>query len=206
MDFWINKDVKRLHFVDLDGAWGSSLNKEIIKEMIKRASNRLKVQVGGGIRNLQSAKELIEIGADRVIVGTMAIEHPKIIQKLANELGSERIVVALDYKRGGIVIHGWTEQTDKDPFTFGKKIANFGAGYILFSSIEADGTFTGPDFVNIKKMINSVNIPIYAAGGIRNEKDLIKLQQMGVWGVIIGKAFYEQKIPYSILKNSKYNC
>lgn len=206
MDFWINQDAKRLHFVDLDGAWGSNKNKKILKEMIKKASNRLKVQIGGGIRNFESAKELFEIGADRVIIGTLAIKHPNIIQELANEFGSEHIIVALDYKKGKIAIHGWTEQTDIDPFTFGKKIVDFGAGYILFSSVEADGAFTGPDIDNIKKMVNSVSIPIYAAGGIRNEKDLIKLKQLGVWGVIIGKAFYEQKIPYSILKNSKYDC
>lgn len=205
MDFWINQDAKRLHFVDLDGAWGSNKNKKILKEMIKKASNRLKVQIGGGIRSFESAKEFIDIGADRVIIGTLAIKHPDIIQKLANEFGSEHIIVALDYKSGRIAIHGWTEQTDKDPFTFGKRIAKFGAGYILFSSVEADGAFTGPDIENIKKMVNSVNIPIYAAGGIRNERDLIKLKHLGVWGVIIGKAFYEQKIPYSILKNSKYD-
>jgi len=174
--------------------------------MIKKSSNIIKVQVGGGIRNFESAKELIKIGADRVIIGTLAIQHPEIIKKLANEFSSEHIIVALDYRSSGIAIYGWTEQTDKDPFIFGKKIAELGAGYILFSSIEADGTFTGPDFENIKKMVNSVNIPIYAAGGIRSERDLIKLEQMGVWGVIIGKAFYEHTIPYSILKNSKYDC
>ncbi|MFX1313319.1 MAG: 1-(5-phosphoribosyl)-5-[(5-phosphoribosylamino)methylideneamino]imidazole-4-carboxamide isomerase [Promethearchaeota archaeon] len=206
LDFWINQNAKRLHFIDLDGAWGSNRNKEILKQMIKKASDRLKVQIGGGIRNFESAKELIEIGADRVIIGTLAIKHPSIIQKLVNEFGSEHVIVALDYKKNRIAIQGWTEQTDIDPFIFGKKIEDLGAGFILFSSIEADGTFTGPDINNIKIMVNSVKIPIYAAGGIRDEKDIIKLEQLGVWGVIIGKAFYEQTIPYSILKNPKYDC
>ena len=205
LDFWISQESQRIHFVDLDGAWGSDKNKELLKKMIKKASNKLKVQIGGGIRSLDAAKELIKIGADRVIIGTLAIEQPEIIKKLADEVGSKHIIVALDYKQGKISTHGWTEQTDKDPFSFGKKIENLGAGYILFSSVEADGAFTGPDFGNIEKMVKSVKIPVYAAGGVRNEKDIENLKKIGTYGVIIGKAFYEEKLPFSIIKNAKYN-
>lgn len=205
LDFWISQGSQRIHFVDLDGAWGSDKNKELLKKMIKKASNKSKVQIGGGIRSLDAAKELIKIGADRVIIGTLAIKQPSIIKKLADEVGSKHIIVALDYKQGKISTHGWTEQTDKDPFSFGKKIENLGAGYILFSSVEADGAFTGPDFGNIEKMIKSVKIPVYAAGGVRNEKDIENLKKIGTYGVIIGKAFYEEKLPYSIIKNAKYN-
>lgn len=205
LDFWISQGSQRIHFVDLDGAWGSDKNKELLKKMIKKASNKSKVQIGGGIRSLDAAKELIKIGADRVIIGTLAIKQPEIIKKLADEIGSKHIIVALDYKQGKISTHGWTEQTDKDPFSFGKKIENLGAGYILFSSVEADGAFTGPDFGNIEKMIKSVKIPVYAAGGVRNEKDIENLKKIGTYGVIIGKAFYEEKLPYSIIKNAKYD-
>lgn len=205
LDFWISQGSQRIHFVDLDGAWGSDKNKELLKKMIKKASNKSKVQIGGGIRSLDAAKELIKIGANRVIIGTLAIKQPSIIKKLADEVGSKHIIVALDYKQGKISTHGWTEQTDKDPFSFGKKIENLGAGYILFSSIEADGAFTGPDFGNIEKMVKSVKIPVYAAGGVRNEKDIENLKKIGTYGVIIGKAFYEEKLPYSIIKNAKYN-
>lgn len=205
LDFWISQGSQRIHFVDLDGAWGSDKNKELLKKMIKKASNKSKVQIGGGIRSLDAAKELIKIGADRVIIGTLAIKKPEIIKKLAEEVGSKHIIVALDYKQGKISTHGWTKQTDKDPFSFGKKIENLGAGYILFSSVEADGAFTGPDFGNIEKMIKSVKIPVYAAGGVRYENDVEKLKKIGTYGVIIGKAFYEEKLPFSIIKNAKYN-
>ncbi len=205
LDFWISQGSQRIHFVDLDGAWGSDKNKELLKKMIKKASNKSKVQIGGGIRSLNAAIELIKIGADRVIIGTLAIKKPEIIKKLTDEVGSKHIIVALDYKQGKISTHGWTKQTDKDPFSFGKKFENLGAGYILFSSVEADGAFTGPDFGNIEKMIKSVKIPVYAAGGVRNEKDIENLKKIGTYGVIIGKAFYEEKIPFSIIKNAKYN-
>lgn len=201
LDFWISKGAKRLHFVDLDGAWGSDKNKNILKNMIIKASNKLKVQIGGGIRNYDQALELINIGADRIIIGTLAVKNPEIIKKLSETISSERIIVALDYKKGKIATHGWTEQTDKDPFLFGKNISNLGAGYILFSAVEADGAFTGPDIENIKKMVNSVNIPVYAAGGVRNEKDIEALKGIGVYGVIVGKAFYENKLPFSIITN-----
>ncbi len=204
LEFWLEKGAKRLHFVDLDGAWGTDKNKELLKQMIMRASNVAKIQVGGGIRSVEAAKELIEIGADRVILGTLAVQNPNVVEVLAKEIGSNHIIIALDYKAGKISTHGWTKYTDKDPFTFGRDIAKLGAGYILFSSIESDGAFTGPDLVNIKKMVKSVPIPVYAAGGIRNTEDLENLKKTNVYGVVIGKAFYEQKISFTIIKNSKY--
>lgn len=205
LDFWIEQGAKRLHFVDLDGAWGSDINKDILKKMIKKASDKVKIQIGGGIRSFEAALELIEIGAERVILGTLAVKNPEVISKLAETVGSEHIIVALDYKDGKISTHGWTQQTDKDPFSYGKEIAKLGTGYILFSSVEADGAFIGPDFKNIKKMVESVNTPIYAAGGVRNEEDIKKLKKIGIWGIIVGKAFYENKLPISIIKNAKYN-
>lgn len=206
LDFWVKQGAQRLHFVDLDGAWGSDKNKIVLKNMIKKASDKLKVQIGGGIRSYDQAIDLINIGADRIIIGTLAVKNPEIVKKLAKTISSERIIVALDYRKGKIATHGWTEQTDKDPFIFGKKISNLGAGYILFSAVEADGAFTGPDIKNIKKMVDDSSIPIYAAGGVRNEKDIETLKSIGVHGVIVGKAFYENKIPFSIITNSKYNA
>jgi len=205
LDFWIKQGAKRLHFVDLDGAWGSSVNKELLNHMIKKSSDILKVQIGGGIRSFETAMEILEIGADRIIIGTLAVKNPDVINELAEKVGSEHIIVALDYKEGRISTHGWTHQTDKDPFSYGKKIAKLGAGYILFSSVEADGAFTGPDLKNIEKMVKSVNIPVYAAGGIRNEEDIANLKKLEVHGVIVGKAFYEEKLPFSIIKNAINN-
>ncbi len=202
LDFWLAQGAKRLHFVDLDGAWGTDRNKEILKKMIIKATGGAKIQIGGGIRSIEAAMELIIIGADRVILGTLAIQNPNVVEILANKIGSNHIIVALDYKAGKISTHGWTKDTDKDPFTFGHDIAKLGAGYILFSSIESDGAFTGPDLVNIKKMVKSVPIPVYAAGGIRNMDDLDNLKKTGVYGVVIGKAFYEQKISFRKLLES----
>lgn len=207
LDFWTKQGAQRIHFVDLDGAWGSDKNKKILKDMILKAKDsNLKIQIGGGIRTYEAAVELIDIGAERVIIGTLAINQPNVIKQLADKIGGEHIIVALDYKEGKISTHGWTQQTNKDPFSYGKKIAELGAGYILFSSVEADGAFTGPDLKNIEKMVQSVDIPVYAAGGVRNEEDIKNLEKIGgVHGVIVGKAFYEKKLPLSILNQINKN-
>ena len=199
LDFWMEKGIKRIHFVDLDGAWGSEKNKMLIEKMVEMASESVKVQLGGGIRSIEDAVSLIDKGVDRVIIGTLAIKQPEVIRQLSDDIGSEHLIVALDYRSGKIETDGWTKGTDLSPFVFGKEVEELGAGFILFSAIEADGAFTGPDFKNIKKMVETVNIPIYAAGGIRDTEDLKKLNEIGVWGVIIGKAFYEEKIPFSII-------
>jgi phosphoribosylformimino-5-aminoimidazole carboxamide ribotide isomerase len=204
LEFWIKQGSQRIHFVDLDGAWGSDKNKKLLKNMIKGAKGKMKVQIGGGIRSFQSAIDIIESGADRIIIGTLAVSQPNIIKELATRIGSEHIIVALDYKAGKVSTHGWTQQSNKNPFAFAKEVAELGAGYVLFSSIEADGAFTGPDFENIEKMVKSVKIPVYAAGGVRNEQDILNLKKIRVHGIIIGKAFYEHKLPFSIVTNTKY--
>ncbi len=172
--------------------------------MIKKGSNKTKIQIGGGIRSIESALELIDLGADRIILGTFAIKNPKGIKKLLGIIGSDKLIVAIDYRKEKVAIQGWTELSNKNPFSFGRELEELGVNFILFSSIEADGTLSGPDFANIEKMIKSVkNISIYVAGGVRNNKDVEMLKTLGVKGVIIGKAFYEHSLPFSIIKNSK---
>ncbi|MHA1804453.1 MAG: 1-(5-phosphoribosyl)-5-[(5-phosphoribosylamino)methylideneamino]imidazole-4-carboxamide isomerase [Promethearchaeota archaeon] len=198
--FWIKKGAKRIHIVDLDGAWGTDINKNLLKDLIKTGASMTRIQVGGGIRNIKTATELINLGADRIIIGTLAVKRPQVIEELARMIGSDRLIIALDYKKEKIQVQGWTEETSINPFEFGKNIAKKGAGFILFSSVESDGALTGPDVPSIKKMLQSIQIPLIVAGGIRNEKDIEMLKQLGVSAVIIGKAFYEKKIPFSVFQ------
>ncbi len=198
--FWIKKGAKRIHIVDLDGAWGTDINKNLLKDLIKTGASMTRIQVGGGIRNIKTATELINLGADRIIIGTLAVKRPQVIEELARMIGSDRLIIALDYKKEKIQVQGWTEETSINPFEFGKNVAKKGAGFILFSSVESDGALTGPDVPSIKKMLQSIQIPLIVAGGIRNEKDIEMLKQLGVSAVIIGKAFYEKKIPFSVFQ------
>ncbi|MHA1886303.1 MAG: 1-(5-phosphoribosyl)-5-[(5-phosphoribosylamino)methylideneamino]imidazole-4-carboxamide isomerase [Promethearchaeota archaeon] len=206
LSFWIDHGAKRLHIIDLDGAWGSDRNKELLLSMIENSKSKVKLQIGGGIRTLERIVDLYENGVDRVIFGTLAITNPEIIPILAEKIGSEHFIIAMDYKGGKIATHGWTKQTGENPLIYTQKVIKLGAKYILFSSIEADGTLSGPDFINIKRLKETVKeAQIYVAGGVRNIEDLQKLKAIGVKGVVIGRAFYEQRIPYSIITNSIYN-
>ncbi|MBD3198653.1 MAG: 1-(5-phosphoribosyl)-5-[(5-phosphoribosylamino)methylideneamino]imidazole-4-carboxamide isomerase [Candidatus Lokiarchaeota archaeon] len=205
IEFWINKKAKRIHIVDLNGAWGSNTNKDLLSKMIKKASDKAEIQIGGGIRSVAQALDLITLGAERIIVGTLAVKDPDKLKTLIKEITPKKVIVAIDYKNEKIATHGWTEKTDINVFSFAKKMEKLGMKYVLFSSIESDGAFTGPDIKNIKKLVNQVNLSIYAAGGIRNINDLKELENIGIHGVIVGKAFYEQKIPFNIFQNSKYN-
>lgn len=201
INFWVEQEASRLHFVDLDGAWGSNINRALLMEMIEKASSKVKVQIGGGIRSVKDAIELIELGVDRIVLGTLAVNHPEKIKELVSILPTGSIIIAIDYRQNKIAIHGWTKITKENPFAFAKKMLRLGANYVLFSSIEADGTLTGPDIQNIKMMVKIVGEDhLFIAGGIRNEKDIKKLNNLGVAGVIIGKAFYEHQIPTSIIK------
>ena len=110
---WINKGAKRLHIVDLDGALGSGENINIVKEIVEKST--VPTQMGGGIRSIDDACKLLDVGIDTIIIGTMAIDNPDIIEELSDKYGSDRICVSLDSKNNKVVTHGWTKYTDKTP-------------------------------------------------------------------------------------------
>ncbi len=189
---WEEKGAQVLHIVDLDGALGKKkTNERIIHKIINELS--IKVQVGGGIRSTEKAERFIDSGAEKIILGTLAIKKPEIVEKLSNQFGKEHIMVALDHKKGDVAIEGWKKKSEYNAFEFAKKIERLGAGWILFSSVESDGTLTGPDIKNTDMMIKSVKIPVIAAGGVGSLKDLLALKKINVPGVVVGKALYDQK-------------
>ncbi|MHA1729550.1 MAG: 1-(5-phosphoribosyl)-5-[(5-phosphoribosylamino)methylideneamino]imidazole-4-carboxamide isomerase [Promethearchaeota archaeon] len=200
LNFWENEGAKRIHIVDLDGAFGIGTNYSLIEKMIKHKAS-LEIQIGGGIRSVKKARKLIDLGVDKIITGTEAVRNPDFIKELVQSIGKNTIIVALDLKNGKPAIKGWTETVNKDIYEFAKIMEEKGAGYILMTSTEGDGAFIGPDLINTKKMIEAVNIPVFAAGGVRDKRDIIKLKNLGVTGIIIGKALYENRIKYSEVKN-----
>ena len=203
IEFWFSLGAKRVHLVDLNGAWGSNVNNKLIDNIIEKMGEKIKIQIGGGIRSIESILNYFNKGVDRVIIGTLAIENPELLSELVKTLGTEKIIIALDYKEDKIVIEGWEKEIDKSPFDFAKKVIDLGILNILFTSIEVDGTLSGPDFPNIKRMLKTIGDKrLFVAGGVRNRSDVIKLKNLGVAGVIIGKSIYENKILGSIFQNS----
>ena len=197
------KGFTDLHLVDLDGALkGRSKNKKVIIKIIKNTS--LNVQLGGGIRTLNQISFWIKNGVSTVVVGTMAVKNPKILQK-ACDLFPGRIAVALDVRNNFLAIKGWVKQTKIKFIDFVKKLENFGVSKIIYTDINRDGTKTGVNIVKLKKIINTANIPVVASGGVSNIADIKKLSNIDqLEGVIVGKAIYDKTISLNKLLKFHY--
>jgi phosphoribosylformimino-5-aminoimidazole carboxamide ribotide isomerase len=187
------KGFTDLHLVDLDGALkGRSKNKKVIIKIIKNTD--LNVQLGGGIRTLKQISFWIKNGVSTIVVGTMAIQNPKILKK-ACDLFPGRIAVALDVRNNFLAIKGWVKQTKIKLMDFSKKLEDFGVSRIIYTDINRDGTKKGVNFSQLKKIINKINIPLVVSGGVSNIKDVQKLDKLGLFdGLIIGKAIYDKTI------------
>lgn len=196
---WVEQGARRLHLIDLDATLGLGNNEAVIRRIVETVP--VKVQVGGGIRSVEKALALHAVGVDRVIIGTMAIKDPAKIETIARAIGTEHVVVALDHVGGKVAIKGWTEQTQLDACEFAREMERRGAGHVLMTSIQGDGMFTGPDLDATREMIETVSIPVIAAGGIHALEDLQNLEAIGTAGAVIGKALYEGKITLEAIGN-----
>ena len=197
------KGFTDLHLVDLDGALnGRSKNKKVIIKIIKNTN--LNVQLGGGIRTLKQISFWIKNGVSTVVVGTMAVKNPKILKK-ACDLFPGRVAVALDVRNDFLAIKGWVEQTKIKFIDFVKKLENFGVSKVIYTDINRDGTKTGVNIGKLKKIINTVNIPVVASGGVSNITDIKKLSSIDqLEGVIVGKAIYDKTISLNKLLKFHY--
>lgn len=189
---WQEKGAKFLHIVDLDGALeGRSKNIRVIEKIIKEVD--IPIQVGGGIRSLAAIRALIDIGVNRVIIGTKAIQDGEMLREAVNTY-REKIVVAIDAKDGYVAVDGWTKTSTVDAIDFAKKMEMVGVKTIIYTDIAMDGMLRGPNFEGIKKMKEAISVDLIASGGVSSMEDLQKLSEIGVSGAIVGKALYEGKI------------
>lgn len=187
---WEAKGADYLHMVDLDGALhGQGKNREAVEEILKRVS--IPVQLGGGIRSVETAVRWIELGVSRVILGTAAVKTPTIVEDLLGRIGPERVVVSIDAKNGMVCTEGWVETSSLEAVAFAADLKARGVGTIVYTDIAKDGTLVGPNFKELGKLSESVEIDIIASGGIGNIDHIRKLSEMGLYGAITGKALYE---------------
>ncbi|MCX6732487.1 MAG: 1-(5-phosphoribosyl)-5-[(5-phosphoribosylamino)methylideneamino]imidazole-4-carboxamide isomerase [Candidatus Roizmanbacteria bacterium] len=189
---WESQGAQTLHLVDLDGAKeGRLININSIKEIINVIS--IPIQVGGGIRSITSIIELIKIGVSKIILGTVAIEDKYLLNK-AIDLYGDKIVVSLDSKDGALMKQGWLKKTNKKLLSTVQQLKNSGVRSIIFTDISKDGTMTEPNYKVIQTLISKTNMDLIVAGGVSSIEQIIKLKEMNIDSVIIGKALYEGKI------------
>lgn len=185
---WVSLGAEWLHIVDLDGARGEiSNNRKTVIEIVKKFS--VSVQTGGGIRTMEDIERLIDAGVVRVILGTAAVKNPALVKEALQKY-PDRIAVGIDAKEGKVAIEGWERLSDYTAVDFAKKIEQLGCRVIIYTDINTDGTLAGPNLKAMKEMTDSVNMDVIASGGISSLEDLKNLKEIGVAGVITGKAIY----------------
>ena len=189
---WRSLGAERLHLVDLDGAAaGEPKNLAMVEAIVKQVG--LPVQVGGGVRNQATVEKLLNIGVQRIILGTIAIEQPSLVNELSQQFG-EAIIVGIDARDGFVATRGWKQETGVTAVELARKMVVLGAQRILYTDIKRDGTLTEPNYKALDELRNAVAIPVIAAGGIASIAHLQKLRELGVEGAVIGKAIYTGNI------------
>jgi len=197
---YFQSGFSNIHIVDLDGALqGKPINSNIVKEIIKNV--KLKIQVGGGIRTIDEISAWLEVGADKVVMGTAAVENVNLLESACNKFPN-KIAVALDAKNGLITLSGWKKQTNISAIEFIKKIKNLGVSRIIYTDVNKDGTKKGPNIKDTIKLSNETHIPILVSGGISSLEDIKKIKLLNnsnIEGVIVGKSIYDGDIKISDL-------
>jgi len=186
---WMNLGAKTLHVVDLDAALSSGSNLAIVKKIVNAV--KIPIQLGGGLRSVEKIREVLGLGVDRAVVGTMAFLNSNSISELVLKYGSERIVVALDYRLNHVMVSGWRCEVDMTVGEALKYFKDLGVKRFLLTCIERDGTLKGPDLETLYSASSLEGVEIFASGGVSSLRDLHMLKEVGVEGVIVGRALYE---------------
>ncbi|MFN5698135.1 MAG: 1-(5-phosphoribosyl)-5-[(5-phosphoribosylamino)methylideneamino]imidazole-4-carboxamide isomerase [Cyanobacteriota bacterium] len=192
---WQNQGASRLHLVDLDGARrGEPVNDAVVRAITAALSSP--VQRGGGVRSVQRAEELLGCGLERVILGTVAIEQPELVEELAARHPG-RIVVGIDAKEGKVATRGWLEQSSVEAEELAARFEGTGVAALITTDIATDGTLAGPNLAFLRRMAQASSLPVIASGGVGCLEDLLSLLSLvplGVEGVIVGRALYDGSV------------
>ena len=188
---WEANGADMLHIVDLDATLGIGSNLGIIKNILKEIT--IPVEVAGGLRDESLILDVIKI-SNRIVIGTLAFKNKELLKKLLLSLGSEKIVISVDHMDGEIVIHGWQDKTGIKLVDSIKEFLEIGFTEFLLTNVSKDGTMEGPDLEYLEQACNLENTNIIASGGISNVNDVNDVKEKNAFGVILGKALYENKI------------
>ncbi len=190
---WVEAGAGRLHVVDLDGARdGRRVNASAVKAIVSSA--RAPVQVGGGVRSADTAVELTELGVDRVIFGTAAIESPEEVRSAICRIGQDRVIVGVDARKGVVATRGWTHSSGVRALDFMSGMADAGVRRFMYTDTERDGTLSHPNFDSIADALAAVRYPVIVAGGIAAIEDLARLSAMGAEAAVTGLAIYSGEL------------
>ena len=193
---WVDQGCHRLHVVDLDGAFeGQPINADVIEE-ISASFPDLEIQIGGGIRSIETVEAYLEAGVNYVIIGTMAVKRPEFVTQLCSEFPGN-VIIGLDAKNGMVATHGWAEESEHEAIDLARRFEDQGVAAIVYTDISRDGMMQGVNVEATRDLARAINVPVIASGGVTDLDCIIKLNQVrdsGIEGVIIGRALYEGTI------------
>ena len=196
---WVDKGARRLHLVDLNGAFaGQPKNEQAIKKILKTVGDEVDVQLGGGIRDLDTIERYLDAGLRYVIIGTAAVKNPGFLRDACTAFGGH-IIVGLDARDGKVATDGWSKLTGHEVVDLGKKFEDYGVESIIYTDIGRDGMLSGINVEATVKLAQALTIPVIASGGLSNLADieaLCAVEDEGVEGVICGRAIYSGDLDF----------
>jgi phosphoribosylformimino-5-aminoimidazole carboxamide ribotide isomerase len=185
---WAAQGAEMIHIVDLDGAFeGRPSNFEAIASIVREVPTP--IEVGGGIRSDESVARYLDLGIERVILGSRALAEPDWMARLCERFPG-RIVAGIDARDGRVAVQGWAETTSADAFAFAKQVEPMGLRAIIFTDVATDGAMAGPNLAALRRMVEAVRTPIIASGGVSSLGDVRQVAAVGVEAMIIGKALF----------------
>ena len=186
---------KNLHIVDLDGALtGETINLEVIQQIVRKFD--LKIEVGGGVRSIESIKKYTDVGVEKVILGSAAIKNKNFLKEACKKFPN-KIALGLDAKKGYLSVSGWKESSNQLTLDFLKEVNEFGVSRLIYTDINRDGMKQGPNFEETSKVANTSNCPVVISGGVSSIDDIKKAKKLNnnnIEGIIVGKAIYDGDI------------
>ena len=196
---WVDKGARRVHLVDLNGAFaGQPKNEVAIRKILKNIGSEVDVQLGGGIRDLDTIERYLDAGLRYVIIGTAAVRNPGFLQDACNAFGGH-IIVGLDARDGKVATDGWSKATHHDVIEMAKRFEGFGVESIIYTDIGRDGMLTGINVEATVRLAQALSIPVIASGGLSNMADieaLCAVEDEGIEGVICGRAIYSGDLDF----------
>ncbi|WP_418791704.1 1-(5-phosphoribosyl)-5-[(5-phosphoribosylamino)methylideneamino]imidazole-4-carboxamide isomerase [Phosphitispora sp. TUW77] len=193
---WEGLGAQFMHLVDLDGAFaGKPQNDEAVRSIVRAVS--IPTELGGGIRDMETISYYLEMGVSRIILGTVAISNPKLVEDAVSRFGADQIVLGIDAKDGMVAIHGWDSTVTKTSVELALEMKELGVKRIIYTDIKRDGTLKGPNIHSTLEMAVETGLRIIASGGISGPEDIRVLKELepaGVEGVITGKALYDGRL------------
>jgi phosphoribosylformimino-5-aminoimidazole carboxamide ribotide isomerase len=198
---WEAQGATRLHLVDLDGAFsGLAAHLKIAKSIFRELT--IPVQFGGGLRTLEQIQTILDLGAERAILGTVAVDHPEIVEEAVRRFPSS-IVVGIDARNGKVALRGWVEQTSLTAVELARRMKNLGIERVIYTDVARDGMLSGVNYFETETLCREAEIKVIASGGVSAIEDvriLWERRDCGIEGVILGRALYDRKIDYAELR------